>query len=268
MERSNKIRIITLDDATFDVEVDLLCHSLQLRKILENHSGIDEEFNVMEDAEPIRFRKTRSDVLRPIIEWLQNHKDDAISSSRNNRIVPDGVYIDDEHLNASFGDDEVQIMKWNGETTVVEDPKLSSLKHAVTQFKKSAFELYNLDANLPDNNPLGELLSKAKGLRASFGLERPLDNAEVSEMNDFCPPPSRSETFQLLHNLPDSSSEPLLSQSDIAFFKKIPKDILLQIIKTSRNMQLHELNRCASIFAAMNMGNTRESIEDYFNIHP
>jgi len=58
-----------------------------------DHPDIDDEFRVVEGAEPLRLRKTRSDVFQAILEWLQHHQKDAPLNTRNNSLLPQGFNL-------------------------------------------------------------------------------------------------------------------------------------------------------------------------------
>ncbi|KAE9552014.1 hypothetical protein FO519_004777 [Halicephalobus sp. NKZ332] len=352
--RSSTIGVVTSDNIVFNVELELLCHSLQLKRILENHPDIDDEFRVVEGAEPLRLRKTRSDVFQAILEWLQHHQKDTPLTARNNSLLPQGfnLNINDyiksppmaknvspKKINESNDGVEItemtsiapqtamcyQVVRDDGKYVIKHEERIIELgslkndkeqflgkpigefeddtkklamrekakavKDALNEMKAVDFEPLHMNTNLPENHPFTELVNRvqvfsefatSRGVDAGDEstqdpVEDTLDESDIACLNDEDEEFQRALTFfqkreqtrqckrkqTALLELPQ-----LIPKWDVEFFAKLPKPLLFQIIKTSNNLAIYQLNRNACIYVALKMGKTPEVMSRYLTLNP
>ena len=69
---SQVIQLVSSDGQRFPVELDIIKQSVTIKTMLED-LGIDEDYN----SEPVPLPNVEGSILDKIIQWCNQHKDDA-----------------------------------------------------------------------------------------------------------------------------------------------------------------------------------------------
>lgn len=249
-ERLSSINVVTGDNVVFNVEIDHLCHSIQLRRMLESkyflyqsfelsfiiigHPNVDDEFRVVKGAAPLRLRKTKSDVFRLILDWIERHKKETPLEEPDLAILPDELEIDISSIEKST----------NSNNAVTKKPTFNDSFSAINECRKALEELRScklydtIDTTWQSNGSIKVLLDYAekKGIEIDknklFGKK--ILKPDVAELNT-----AKKEFDELKDDFNNLSirnpvfNKPLIPHWDYQFFDGLQKSLLFDLVIVS-----------------------------------